>query len=88
MEKLNPQRTFEAGGKRIQFIPVPVVDFDPNEGPTAGVMGIFLIQKRSDNTITGIVTPQYTWNRIIGHTGTLDYQGYYRRGFKLLRKAP
>ncbi len=82
-EKLNPQRTFEAGGNRVQFIPVPVVDFDPNEGPTGGVMGIFLIQKRSTNAIAHIVTPQYTWNEIIGHTATLDYQGYYRRGFKL-----
>ncbi len=83
IERLNPQRTFEAGGNRVQFIPVPVFDFDPNEGPTAGVMGIFLVQRRSTNAITGIITPQYTWNEIIGHTGTLDYQGYYHRGFKL-----
>lgn len=83
VEKLNPQRTFAAGKKRVQFIPVPVIDFDPNEGLTAGAMGIFMIQRPSDDAVTGIITPQYTWNKIVGHTGTLDYQGFYRRGFKL-----
>lgn len=83
LERMNPQRTFEAGGNRVQFVPVPVFDLDPNEGPTAGAMGIFLVQRRTTNAIIGIISPQYTWNGIIGHTGTLDYQGYFRPGSKV-----
>ncbi len=63
--------------RRGMFLPLPVVDTDPNRGVTMGMMPIWVIQHRSEERIEHIFAPSLTYNHIFQGNPTLRYY-YYR----------
>ncbi len=58
------------------FVNVPVVGTDPNRGPTAGIMPIWVIRNKNSDTIKEIFAPSFTHNSYYGYNGTMRYYYY------------
>jgi outer membrane protein assembly factor BamA len=58
-----------------QFIPIPEVIVDPNEGTTVGLLGVVLMSNE-DKSIGSIVAPDVRYNDSFGVYPTFRYFGY------------
>jgi hypothetical protein len=59
-----------------KLIPLPIYATLPDEGSTFGIMPIFLVVDKETERTTSIYAPSYSWNRIIGDSGTFRWFDY------------
>jgi hypothetical protein len=60
-----------------QVFPLPMYTTVPNEGPTYGVMPVFMGMAANENRIAWITAPSMSWNTFAGVTITARYFRYY-----------
>jgi outer membrane protein assembly factor BamA len=60
---------------KISFIPLPLIDTDPNAGETFGFLPVFLFLDQEDQ-LTSMIAPDLTYNETTGFSGTFRYFGY------------
>jgi hypothetical protein len=59
-----------------KVIPLPIYATLPSEGSTFGFMPVFLVVRPDTETTQSIYAPSYSWNRVIGSTGTFRWFHY------------
>jgi len=59
-----------------QYIPIPEVIVDPNEGTTVGLLGVVLMSNDETKSISSIFAPDVRYNDSFGIYPTLRYFGY------------
>lgn len=60
---------------KMSFIPLPVIDTDPNAGGTFGFLPVFMFLNEKDE-VTSMIAPDLTYNETTGLSGTFRYLGY------------
>lgn len=60
---------------KMSFIPLPVIDTDPNAGGTFGFLPVFMFLNEKDE-VTSMIAPDLTYNDTTGLSGTFRYFGY------------
>lgn len=59
-----------------QYIPIPEVITDPNEGTTVGLLGVVLLSNEETKSISSIIAPDVRYNDSFGVYPTFRYFGY------------
>ena len=59
-----------------QYIPIPEVIVDPNEGTTVGILGVLLMSDDETKSVSSILAPDVRYNDSFGVYPTLRYFGY------------
>ncbi|MBI4056997.1 MAG: BamA/TamA family outer membrane protein [Elusimicrobia bacterium] len=62
---------------------LPVIDTDPNRGPTMGFMPVWVVQNKKEDRIIHIHAPSITYNRIFRWNTTYRYYYYPTRDSEL-----
>lgn len=60
---------------KMRFVPLPLIDTDPNAGGTFGFLPIFMFLNQEDE-VTSMIAPDLTYNETTGLAGTFRYFGY------------
>lgn len=60
---------------KMSFIPLPMIDTDPNAGGTFGFLPVFMFLNQKDE-VTSLIAPDLTYNETTGLSGTFRYFGY------------
>ncbi|MBI2877437.1 MAG: BamA/TamA family outer membrane protein [Candidatus Tectomicrobia bacterium] len=64
---------------KMSFVPMPVIDTDPNAGGTFGFMPVFMFLNEKEE-VSSMMVPDLTYNEKTGISGTFRYFGYPKKG--------